>query len=120
MANEIIHIDFPVEDLEKAKAYYEELFGWKIRIYPKKNIAFFSTGTIPGGAFSNPASENPRKVSPCVLVSNMEEILDKAKNLGAKIIKAKTFEDNGDEGKGYSALILNPDGNYLWLWENVH
>ncbi|OGC79320.1 MAG: hypothetical protein A2145_02535 [candidate division Zixibacteria bacterium RBG_16_40_9] len=119
MPNEIIHIDFPVEDLEKAKAYYENLFGWKIRVYPEKNLAFFSTGNMPGGAFSNPSSGNPRKVSVCVLVFKLDEILDKATRLGAKIIKPKTFEDNGDEGKGYSTLILNPDGNYLWLWENV-
>ncbi len=30
----IVHFEIPTDDLERAKRFYTELFGWKIEKYP--------------------------------------------------------------------------------------
>jgi predicted enzyme related to lactoylglutathione lyase len=30
----IVHFEIPTDDLERAKRFYNELFGWKIEKYP--------------------------------------------------------------------------------------
>ena len=56
----ICHIELATNDLEKTKAFYEELFGWTVSVVPGfENYAMFSTPEGVGGGST--WRKNPRE-----------------------------------------------------------
>lgn len=105
-------------DPEKAKAFYTTLFGWTIKDH---NIglnavytAFMQGDEVLAGVL--PISINEQITSHWriyINVENLDASVEKAKSLGANIVKPKTFL--GD--KGCFAIIQDPTGAHVAVWE---
>ncbi|WP_299164445.1 VOC family protein [uncultured Eudoraea sp.] len=46
----IIHFDISAEDVQRAKNFYEQLFGWKIEKFPASPVEYYliETSTASG------------------------------------------------------------------------
>jgi len=114
----ITHFDIPVDDIERAKKFYTDLFGWKIERLPGPMEYYeISTTNEKGemGVGGGMAKRNSPadKITNYVDVSSVDEYISKVEQLGGKIILPKT----PIPGFGYLAVCLDTENNPFGLWE---
>jgi predicted enzyme related to lactoylglutathione lyase len=106
-------------NVAKAKDFYGKVFGWQFEdhdmgemtytIAKNQDKEFAGIWNIP----SNQQNEIPPHWMAYILVSDVDQALEKAKQNGAKEIKG--VSKAGDKGR--FAVIVDPTGAYLALWE---
>lgn len=112
----VVYFEIPAVDMERAKAFYEEVFGWKIDrtyepYYQFKTAESKDTGAlsdIPGvidGAIQikNEAIESVRVV---IKVEDIDKTLEKALSKGATILIPKRKLPSM-----YYSVIYDTEGN---------
>jgi uncharacterized protein len=116
MANPFVHIELNTQDLEKAKGFYTKLFGWKLEDMPMPNGTYtlinVGEGT-GGGMMKHPMPGAPSFWLPYVLVDDIKASTEKAKSLGATIIKDVMEVPN----TGWLSIIQDLSGATLGLWK---
>jgi predicted enzyme related to lactoylglutathione lyase len=114
MPHPIIHIEFQVKDVQKAMQWYADLFGWQTDYDAATNYGRFRThaGQAVGGGF-NLITEHPVGTVAYVQTDDLESTLAKAQEMGARLIQDATPVP----GQGTYALISDPDGNAIGLWQ---
>ena len=116
MPNPFVHIELATNDLPKAKDFYSKLFSWKLEDMPMPEGTYtmikVGEGT-GGGMLKHPMPGAPSIWIPYVLVDNLAASTQKAKSLGANIIKDITEIP----GMGSFSIFLDPTGACLALWQ---
>ena len=117
MANPFIHVELNTTDVAKAKSFYGKLFDWKLQDVPMPDGAYtiieVGEGT-GGGLMKHPIPGAPSTWLAYVLVDDVKVATDKAKSLGATILKDVTEVP----GRGWFSLIADPTGAALGMWQN--
>jgi predicted enzyme related to lactoylglutathione lyase len=116
MDHSICHIEIPAIDLAKATRFYQELFGWKIEMWPDSEYALFDTKKEPSGGIMKVDKVSPPKgmgITFYVLVDSIEDTLSKVAELGGKIVKEK----NPVADMGWFGLFSDLDGNVIGIWK---
>jgi hypothetical protein len=115
----IYHFEIPAEDIERAKKFYTELFGWKIEKYPVPMEYWMITTTnekdeksIDGGMMKRQNPQQP--ITVYIDVPSVDEYTAKIENLGGKVLLPKTAVP----GVGYFAVCLDTENNCFAIWEN--
>jgi hypothetical protein len=115
----ICHFEIPAEDIERAKKFYTELFGWKIEKYPVPMEYWMITTTnekgekaIDGGMMKRQNPQQP--IAVYIDVPSVDEYTAKVENLGGKVVLLKTAVP----GVGYFAVCLDTENNCFAIWEN--
>ncbi len=109
-------------DLEASKKFYCELFGWETKEMDMGG-GFIYTMFRPAGAPEDQSCGGMLQISPemgdCpphwlsyVMVENTAESVEKAKALGATVIKDVT-----DIGMGIFAIVTDPTGAAFAFWQ---
>ena len=114
MPHPIIHVEFQVNDVQKAMRWYADLFGWEMQYDAPTNYGMFKTKPddyIDGGF--NLITEHPVGTVAYVETDDLDGMLKKAQEQGARLIQDKTIVP----GRGIYALISDPDGNAIGLWQ---
>jgi uncharacterized protein len=124
--NSVVHFEIPYDDAERAQAFYQKVFDWKIQAIPEMNYHTVHTvdidennmpkeaGAINGGMYKR--DENSSKTPVIVVtVDNLDSSLEKAKEAGATIFREKV--QVGD--MGFYAQIKDTEGNIIGIWENI-
>lgn len=106
--NHICHIEIPVTDLEQAKRFYQQLFGWQIDILPDNHYALF-----PGGGFRRVNKVERGGITPYFQVEKLKQYIDKVALIGGRILVKNETAGN----RGRCAFIQDPDGNVIGLYE---
>lgn len=116
-------IDLGTNDTKSAIEFYSELFGWKIIETSSSGNAMdyiiFTLNNKPVAAIYELMPEQKQANLPpywgsYIEVENIEEVLQKAEQLGAKIINKATEVSN--EGK--FAVVSDPEGAVFCLWQS--
>lgn len=114
----ITHFDIPVDNIERAKKFYTDLFGWKIKRMPGP-MEYYEISTTNekgemgvGGGMAKRNSPADR-ITNYVDVPSVDEYLSKVETLGGKIVLPKTTVP----GFGYLAVCLDTEDNPFGLWE---
>lgn len=119
MANTFDWVEIRTRNLEKASEFYRRLFGWKV--IEKTNGSdywIFDTGAEPRihnirrGGLSLGSGSKTFGVFVYIHVDDIERILNKARELGGRIILPKT-----SHGSAFRAFFADPEGNVFGLWE---
>jgi len=113
----IVHIEIPSADHEKAGRFYSELFGWKITPMPEMDYTLWEPVEAPGGGFS-PLGEETRvgEILIHVASDDIEADLRKVEALGGTIVRHKTeIKDIGWWG-----LFKDPTGNAIAIYTSMH
>ena len=114
MPHTICHVEIPTTDVKKSGEFYKKLFGWEINYGWGPDYATFSTGEgqMSGGGLERKDQFTPGNVIIYVLVDDIEAMLGKALDLGAKKVKEKTEIPN----VGWFGLFNDLDGNTIGLF----
>jgi len=121
----IVHFEIPAENLERIKKFYSDLFGWKFEKFPGPT-EYWNVQTVPvneegipmrpgvnGGMMKKDRPEH--KPVNYISVESVDEYSNKAVQLGGQIIVPKMEIP----GMGWWALVLDPDGNQIGLFETI-
>jgi predicted enzyme related to lactoylglutathione lyase len=116
MPNPFVHIELNSTDVDKSKAFYGKLFGWKLSDMqmPEFKYTMVDVGKGTGGGMMPQLMPNaPSAWLPYVQVDDIDSATKKAEKLGAEIMKA------GQEvqGMGWLTIFIDPTGALLGLWE---
>ncbi len=121
----VIHFEIPVDQLDRAKAFYKDLFGWEMSSVPEFNYTSIRTapsdhsgpkdrGQINGGMLQR----HPDLTSPTVTIQ-VEDIdtllLDIEKQGGSITVPKRKIGTNG-----FLAYFKDPEGNVIGLWQPAH
>ena len=114
----ICHFDIPAEDIERAKRFYTELFGWKIEETGGPIEHYLITTTDEKGEKAVGGEmmkrENPQQmITNYIDVPSVKEFAAKIVKLGGKVVVPKMAVP----GEGYFAVCLDTENNYFGIWE---
>ncbi|MBI1868140.1 MAG: VOC family protein [Methylocystis sp.] len=113
MGNPFVHVELNTTDVEKAKAFYGQLFDWKLEDAFEGVYTMIRVGEgTGGGLMKHPMPGAPSTWLAYVHVDDLAAATAKAKSLGASIIKDKTDVPN----YGSFSIIMDPTGAVLGLW----
>jgi uncharacterized protein len=117
MANQLVWVDIPVLDLDRAIAFYGAVLGKEIKVqeHPGFKIGLLpSEGDETGGCLFVSAKDKPSDHGPLIYL-NVEGRLDQAE---AAVVagKGKVLEPKHQIGPyGFRSVILDSEGNRLAL-----
>lgn len=107
----IDYIEFPTVDINAAKSFYGNVFGWKFVDYGPEYTSF-NDGRLDGGFRKDP---EVLRGGPLVVIYsiNLEQIRDKVRAEGGTIVQ-DIFEFPG----GRRFHFTDPSGNELAIWSD--
>ncbi|MCP2635790.1 VOC family protein [Microbacterium sp. HD4P20] len=113
---DITHIDIPVTDLEKAKAFYSRLFGWDIAEAPgfEGYPMWRAPNQISGGGLA-PREDGFTQPRSYVEVDSIDDTVSAARDAGATVL----MEKSEISPTSWWAIIADPDGNVIGLYEGT-
>ena len=122
MANPFVHVELNSQQPAKSKEFYGKLFDWKFEDLPMHTVSDQpyttvgvgqNSGGVGGGIMKHPMPNAPTFWLAYVLVDDIRASTDKAKSLGAKVIRDVTEVP----GMGWLSIIQDPEGAVLGLWK---
>ena len=110
----INYLELPAKDLEAAKLFFGEVFGWSFIDYGPEYTAFSNAG-IEGGFYKSDLSALSENGSVLVVFysKNLQQIQSKIKNAGGEIIKP-VFSFPG----GRRFHFQDTNGNEFAVWSD--
>lgn len=117
MANPFVHVELNTTDVGKAKDFYGKLFEWTLEDVPmgvtgEYTIIRVGQGTA-GGIMKHPMPGAASVWIPYVLVDDIAACTQKAKSLGARIVRDVTEIAN----MGWLSILMDPTGAVIGLWK---
>jgi uncharacterized protein len=127
----IVHFEIPVDDVERAKKFYTDIFGWKIEKWPDIDdgqLTSAATGqpmeywmvtttddkgnkAVGAGMMKRQMPEH--QVTNYIGVDSIDEYSSKVEKLGGKVVAPK----HAVPGMGYFVLCLDTENNAFAIWE---
>jgi predicted enzyme related to lactoylglutathione lyase len=119
MPNPFVHVELNAADVAKAKAFYSQLFQWKLGDVPNPAIAggsytMIEVGSGTGGGIIQQIPGGPSGWLAYVEVEDIRGTMEKAVSLGGKIMKDVTEVPS----MGWFSFIQDPNGAVLGLWKS--
>jgi uncharacterized protein len=115
------HFEIPADDLERAKKFYSDLFGWKIEKWddPKVGMDYLLINTtdskgnkgLGGGLIKRRHPQH--SVTDYVEVDSIDEYSNKVTKLGGRLVVPKTAIPT----IGYFAVFLDTENNHFGMFE---
>jgi predicted enzyme related to lactoylglutathione lyase len=124
MAGQVVHFELPFDDVERAKAFYGDVFGWSL--VDMAGMAYTIANTTPTddagmptqlGAINGGMQQRGGPVSAPVLTIQVDDI-DEAL---ASITKHGGSQVQGRQAvgeMGFTGYFADPEGNVVGLWQN--
>jgi hypothetical protein len=114
----VVWFEIPVDDMNRSKRFYSELFGWKFSGMPGApgNYHMMDTGgadASPDGGMLQRQNEGHRGILTYFLVESVDAAVAKAQSLGGTLCMPKTPVP----GKGWFAICIDTEGNQFAVWE---
>ena len=111
--NLIAHIEIPSTNLNTTTDFYEKIFDWKFKPFGRGYLLYNTHNQLTIGL---------RKVEKVltgdttifhIRIDNIDTVLEKTVKEGGSIFREKTVIP----AKGYYALLKDPDGNIIGLYQ---
>ena len=117
MKHTIVHFEIPADDVERAKKFYSELFGWEFSTPPGfEEYWVFDTGDpeqdAGGGLMARQAPG--QGIVHYIQVESVAGYVTKVQALGGQVI----FPRSPVPGMGWFAQFLDTEGNCFAVWES--
>ena len=111
----ICWFEVPADDLNRAKKFYQSMFGWKFAKLPAaiNDYGHIDTGgpdASPDGGMM-PRMHPQQPITNYISVPSVSKAATKVEKLGGTVRKPKTAVP----GMGYFAICLNTEGNTFAL-----
>lgn len=121
--DQVVHFHIPVNDMERAKEFYANIFGWDIEETGHSNYQKATTvatdedciptepGAINGALYTREAPEDSTEIT--IEVSSIEDYLKKVEKSGGKVVTPKTPVKD----YGFYAEFSDTENNIVGLWQ---
>ena len=113
---EISHIEFPADDPERAKRFYEAVAGWQFgeqAAFP--GYYLFRSGEASGGAVAKRGEMAPQQLRIYITVDSLEDACAAAEGAGGTVVEPPA-EIGG--GMGRFAVVRDTEGSEVGLWQS--
>jgi uncharacterized protein len=108
----IVHFEVPADDVQRAKTFYSNLFGWKIEGFPGMDYMMIDTYGAPGGGMMKRMHPD-QQITAYIGVPSVDEYSAKVEKLGGKIIVPKMAVPS----MGYFVICMDTENNAFGIWE---
>src|ERR687888_2489063 len=126
----IVHFEIPADDVERAKKFYSDLFGWKMEKWSgtdskdsssPSDMEYWIVSTtdskgnkasIGGGIMKR--QEQHQHITNFIDVNSVDEYSSKIEKLGGKVVVSKMAVP----GMGYFAVCHDTENNSFGIWES--
>ena len=124
--DKVVHFEIPADKEDRAKKFYNKVFGWDITPVPEMGYTMLQTGpTDKKGmakdkGFINGGMMKRKKPMESVMITISVEDID---NTNKKIVKmgGKVVGEKLKIGEmGYIQYFKDSEGNMIGLWENMN
>jgi predicted enzyme related to lactoylglutathione lyase len=124
MSARVVHFEIPYDDRDRARAFYNNVFGWEITEMPESGYTLASSGpsgdqgpTEPGYINGGMMQREGPFTGPNLVVDveNIEDALKAVAEAGGITVSER--EPVGDIG--FSAYCRDTEGNLVGLWETA-
>lgn len=116
MTSRVVHFEIPIDDSERAGAFYRSVFGWDVTKWGPVDYWTMTTGAEPGpgaeGALT-PRTESPEGVVVYVGVDNIDDALARVTAAGGTLLTEKMPIPT----MGWSAHFRDSEGNLIGLFQ---
>ncbi len=124
----IVHFEMPADDVERAKKFYTDLFGWKIEKWPGTSSKDSSSSSMeywivsttddkgnkaPIGGGLMKRQEQHQQITNFIDVNSVDEYSSKIEKIGGKVVVTKM----AIPGMGYFAVCHDTENNSFGIWE---
>ncbi len=121
MPDPVVHFELPAENIDRARAFYNKSFGWKVNAIPGMGYTIFHTtatdargmvgtpGNINGGMMERQAFIQHPVIT--ISVADMDKALKAVQKNGGKVVRGK----EPVPGVGFTAYFMDPEGNTMGL-----
>jgi predicted enzyme related to lactoylglutathione lyase len=125
MSDPVVHFELPADDLERARDFYRDTFGWALNTIPQMGYTLVSTtpmdeqgnheksGAINGGMMAR--SEPVTAPVITIQVGDVDDALQRVESHGGSVVDGKHAV--GD--MGFSAYFKDTEGNVVGLWQTA-
>jgi uncharacterized protein len=111
----ITHIEFPADDMERAKRFYGAVAGWEFQpMEGFPDYELFSTGEQTGGAIGARGTSTGNSIRIFISVPDLEQARDAATRNGGAIVEDITEVP----GQGRYVIVRDPEGSEVALWQD--
>jgi predicted enzyme related to lactoylglutathione lyase len=114
----IVWFEVPADNVERAKGFYTQLFGWKTDKMPgPMEYWHFDTGgpdASPDGGVMKRQNPGQQGITNYIAVSSVNESAAKVQQLGGKVCMPKSPIPQ----MGWFAICQDTEGNMFGLWES--
>ena len=124
MTHPIVHFEIPVDNVIRAKKFYEKIFGWEMTKFPMpegdywivrttdvdKNMKPTTPGAINGGMMRRKSPK--QQFMNYISVKSIDAMCKTITSNGGKIVMPK--QEIG-KGMGWIAAFKDPEGNIMGL-----
>jgi uncharacterized protein len=110
---QMVHVEIPAGDTEKARDFWGGLFGWKFEQFPgpsEYHMTRFSENT--GGAIYEPDPANKRGARVYFDVDDIQTGTQRVGELGGEAGEAMPVP-----GMGWFSICKDTEGNEFGLWQ---
>ncbi|OPY52489.1 MAG: Glyoxalase-like domain protein [Methanosaeta sp. PtaU1.Bin112] len=108
----IVHFEIPADDMQRAKKFYSNLFGWNIAGMPGMDYMMIDVYGAPGGGMMKRMHPDQQMIN-YMGVPSVDEYAAKVEKLGGKIIVPK----KAVSGMGYFIVCMDTENNAFGIWE---
>lgn len=116
MTSRVVHFEIPIDEPERAAAFYREVFNWNVEKWGSFDYWAMTTGEEPGpgaeGALA-PRSAVPEGVVVYVGVDSIDEAMAKVQKAGGTLLTDKV----PIPAIGWSAHFRDTEGNLVGLFQ---
>jgi len=111
--HQLCHFEIPVDDVARAKRFYQDLFGWQIN-EAGEGYHLIETGEneVGGGMMKRVVPQQQPTLY--FQVESADDYIPKIQQLGGTIIVPKTPVPS----MGYFAQALDTEGNVFAIWQD--
>lgn len=114
----ITHFIIPADNIEQAKKFYSEVFGWKIEKVPGPfeyyEVTTINSGDQKGIDGGMAKKENPNEtIMNYIDVESIDKYIEKIEKFGGKVVVPKMVVPE----QGYTAVCLDSENNSFGLWQ---
>src|SRR5450759_2712005 len=124
MSGRVVHFEIPFADGDRARAFYQNAFGWSLMPMPEMSYTIVSTGPTTEQGPSEPGYIGGGMMARADLfqgpvitvdVDDIDSALAKVEELGGLTVRPR--QEVGQ--MGFNAYFTDPEGNMMGLWQNA-
>lgn len=121
MTGRVVHFELPIDESQRARAFYTQVFGWELTPWPDApEYVMAATGPASGEGFINgglvPRGETVGGAPVVVIdVEDIDATLARVEAQGGRPLREK--QAVGD--MGFAAYFEDSEGNVVGLWQTA-